>query len=109
MAEEEARAGTERLITDYGTTISPVISFKYLGRILLAADGEWAEVLHNLQRAQQKWSRLSQVLIREGSDAWTSGGNYVAVVQAVMIYRLETWATTLHIKRVLGGFHHRVA
>ena len=42
MAEEEARAGTERLITDYGTTISPVISFKYLGGILLAADGEWA-------------------------------------------------------------------
>ena len=33
----------------------------------------------------------------------------MAVVQAVMLYRLETWVMTPRIGRVLGGFHHRVA
>ena len=34
---------------------------------------------------------------------------YLAVVQLVNIYGLETWVMTPHIGRVLGRFHHRVA
>ena len=33
----------------------------------------------------------------------------MTVVQAVMLYGLETWVVTPHIGRVLDGFHHRVA
>ena len=47
-------------------------------------------------------------MIREGADAWTSGIIYGAVVQAVMMYGLETWVMTPCIGRFWGGFHHRV-
>ena len=33
----------------------------------------------------------------------------LAVVQLVLLYRSEVWVMTLLIRRVLGGFHHRVA
>ena len=45
----------------------------------------------------------------ESEDARTSRRIYVAVVQAVFLYGLETWVTTPCIGRVLGGFYHRVA
>ena len=34
---------------------------------------------------------------------------YIAVVQAVMLYGLETWVMSPRIDRALGGFHHKVA
>ena len=34
---------------------------------------------------------------------------YIAVVQVILLFGLETWVVTLHIKRLWGGFHHRVA
>ena len=52
---------------------------------------------------------LSRVLSRVGADARTLGRIYVVVVQAFILYRSETWVTTPHIGRVLGGFRHRVA
>ena len=74
----------------------------------MEADNNCPPVVHNLQRAHKKWEQLSQVLIREGADASTLGRIYVAVVQAVMLYRSETWVMTPHIRRVLGRFHHRM-
>ena len=41
LAEEEARPGAETEITAYRTPLAPVTSFKYLGRVLLAADNDW--------------------------------------------------------------------
>ena len=46
---------------------------------------------------------------REVSDARNLGRIYAAVVQVVMLYRLEMGVTTMHIGRVLGVSHHRVA
>ena len=50
LEEEEAQAATDRAITAYGTPLSPVTSFNYLGIFLLAADDDWPAVVHNLQR-----------------------------------------------------------
>ena len=36
------------------------------------------------------------------------GSFYLAIVQAVLILNAETWVFTLHIRRLMGGFHHRV-
>ena len=33
---------------------------------------------------------------------------YRILVQAVLLFRLETWVVSLHIGRTLGGFHHQV-
>ena len=66
-------------------------------------------MVYNLLKAWWKWSRLTQVLSREGSDAWTSVQIYLAVVQSVLLYGSETWVVTPCIGRLLGRFHHRVA
>ena len=101
--------GAEAVITAYGITLAPVISFYNLGRILSTADSDCTSVVSNLLIAKHKWARLTRVLIREGTDARNSGQIYLAVFQSVMMYSLETWVMTPHIGRVLGGFHHRVA
>ena len=64
LAEEEAREGAEAAITAYGIPLAPVTSFKYIVRILSAADDEWPVVVGNLQRAWQKWAHLTRVLRR---------------------------------------------
>ena len=44
----------------------------------------------------------------EVEDARTLGRFYVAVVQAVLMYGLETWVMTPFIGRTLSIFYHRV-
>ena len=95
-------------ITAYGIPLSPVTSFLYFGRVILASDDDWLAVVHNLRWAQQKWARLSRVLSREVAGARTLGIIYVAVVQVVLLYGLDMWVLTPRIGRLLGGFHQRV-
>ena len=52
---------------------------------------------------------MLRILVREGANACVSGLFYKAVVQAVLIYGLETWVLTPPVVRTLGAFHHRVA
>ena len=98
-----------RSLTTYGSPLSKVTSFKYLGRVLSAEDDNWTAVVRNLRRARHKWVQLTWVLRREDSDARTSGQIYLVVMQAVLLYGPDTWVLTPHMQRVLGGFHHRVA
>ena len=44
--------GDELAITAYGTPLAMVTSFKYLVRVLLAADVDWPEVVSNLWISQ---------------------------------------------------------
>ena len=88
--------------------LSPVTSLEYIRRVILEAEDNWLEVASNLQQSQQKWEKLTRVISREGADARTLGKIYLAVVQLVILYRLETWVTTPHIGRVWGGLRHRV-
>ena len=48
LEEKDAGEGIEMEITAYGIHISPVTSFKYIGRFLLAADVSWPAVVRNL-------------------------------------------------------------
>ena len=54
------------------------------------SDDYWPAVVQKIQRAQQKWARLSNVLRREVADARTLGSIYVAMVQAAILYGSET-------------------
>ena len=99
----------ETELTAYGRPLAAVPDFKYLGRVLSASDDEWPAVVHNLRMARSKWARLSWLLRREGADARTLGMFYVAVVQAVLIYRSEMWVMSPRIGKMLGGFYHWVA
>ena len=73
LLEEEARSGAETLFTEYGIPLAQVTSFKYLGRVLTAADANWTVVVSNLRKARRKWAQLTRVLGREGVDSWTFG------------------------------------
>ena len=77
--------------------------------VLLVEKDDWPAVVRNMRKAQRKSARVTRVLIREAVDAWTSGQIYLALVQSVLLYISETWVMTPHTRRVLGGFHHRVA
>ena len=86
LAEEEARAGAEAAIIFYGIPLAPITPFKYFRRVISVADKDWPAVVRNLQRAWQKWARLTRLLSREGADARTLGHIYLAVVQSFMVY-----------------------
>ena len=96
------------LLIAYGCLLETVPSFKYLDSILLELNYGLPEVVHNLRKAQKKWEWLSQVLRREGVDAWMSGLFYVMVVQVVFLYGSETWVMYPHIGRGMGRSHPRV-
>ena len=105
----EERSGSETALTTYGCPLAPISSFKYLGRILLASDDAWPELVCNFRQACKKWVNMTWLLGREVSDYWTLGMFYVAVVQEVLFHGSETWVMSPHIGRTLVSFHHRVA
>ena len=75
----------------YGTPLSAVPLFKYLGRIFSSSVDNWLSVKQNLRRAWGKWGRLAKILVREISDRRKTGHFYVAVFQAVLLFGSETW------------------
>ena len=83
--------------------------FKYIGRVFNASENYWPVVISNFSKAWRKWDRMSRILGQEGSDARTTGIFYKSVVQATLLFRLETWVMASRIGWTLGGFYHRVA
>ena len=51
LAEEEAWAGAEAEVTANDIPLYPVTSFRYLGRVLLAANDNWPLVVSNLWKS----------------------------------------------------------
>ena len=58
------RASTERAFQVYGIPLNLVTSFKYLGWIITESDGDWTEVVGNLQKARKSWAQLLRILGR---------------------------------------------
>ena len=75
----------------------------------MASDNDWPEMMGNLCKAQNKLSRLSRILGREGANARVSGTFFKSVVPVVLLFGSETWVLNSHIVRTLEGFHHKVA
>ena len=63
---EEVISGTERAFRAYGHSLSTMIDFKYLGRILSASNDDLPEVVGNIQKAQKKWAQVLRILVMEG-------------------------------------------
>ena len=51
MAAEKERAFTSRDFSVYVLHLEMVTSFKYLGKVISAADNYWPEVVRNLTKA----------------------------------------------------------
>ena len=52
---------------------------------------------------------MTQILRREGALSRVSGFFFKAMVQAVLLFRSETWVVTHHMGKSLGSFHAQVA
>ena len=95
---------TSRAFNDYGRPLEMVTSFRYPGRVILAAYEDWPAVIQNLAKARAVWRRVTRILSREGARPRVSGFFFKAVVQSVLLFSAETWVVTPHMGRVLGGF-----
>ena len=67
---------------------------QYMRWEILATDDNKPEVVRNLARAKKVWSRISRILSREGTTHRVSGLFFKAVIQAVLLFRAETWVVT---------------
>ena len=95
-----------RVFLAYGTPLTVVILFKYLGRNLSFSDDNWPVVEHNLRQGAGKVGMTGDFWGREGAHRITSG-RFCVVVQAVLMFGLETWEMTSRMEKALEGFHLR--
>ena len=109
MWEEEAQLSTVVVFEAYDGPLEMVIEFKYLGRILTELEDDWPAVVKNLLKVRKRWEQLSQILGWEGEESRTYGTFYKVVVQANLLFGVETWVVSHIIRKNYGGFHHRVA
>ena len=86
-----------------------VTSFNYLGLVMMVGGDNWPEVVGNLRKDQKSEAWLTRILGREGAKPRLSGMFFNAVVQAVLLFGLETWVLTPHMIWDLGGFQNRFA
>ena len=109
LAEEEEKSAISRVFSAYGRNLGMVPSFKYLGRVLWAADYDWPEVIRNLTKARAVWRRMTRILSREKARPRVSGFFFKAAFQSVLLFGAEMWVVTPCTVRVLGGFQYQVA
>ena len=93
----------------YWRPLETMWEFKSLGRMLTALDDDWPAVAVNMSNSWRRWEWISRILVREGADPRASGTFYKAMVQATLLFGVETWVVIPRIGRTLGSFHHRVA
>ena len=95
--------GTVTVFLAYDRPLENVLSFKYLGRILMATKDDCPVVIANILKTRKSWYGLDWILGRDGADTRTLGGFYIAVVQYILLFGLEKWVVTLRIKQLWGG------
>ena len=71
------------------------------------ADDDWLAVAKNFYRKRAVWRRMTRILSREGAAPRVSGFFFKAIVQAVLLFGLETWVVTTHMGKALRGFRPR--
>ena len=71
---------------------------------MMAGDENWLSVAGNLVKARKSWGRMLRILSREGAEKRVSGNLFKVVVQAVLLFRAETWVLTPRIERALKIF-----
>ena len=86
-----------------------VTSLEYLVQVFTAFADDCTAVVGNLWKARKIWTHMAKILGREGASPWVSGMFFKVVVQAVLLFGLETRVTTPRMGRALGSFQHRVS
>ena len=87
LVVDETEERTGRVFLAYGTPMTSVSLFWYLGQKFSSSSDNWPSVERNRQRVQGKWGRLAKILGRVGLNRRTVGKFYVAVLQMVILFR----------------------
>ena len=66
-------------------------------------------IQEQLQQARGKWAQIAKLLKREGANAVVMARFYRAIVQAVLLYRAESWAIMQQNMEKLARFHKQAA
>ena len=82
-----------------------VPTFQYLGRPLDQTDDDWPDVRQKNMRARSVWGGLGTLIRREGGYPRVAEMFYRAVVQAILLYGLETWLLLAASERNIEGSH----
>ena len=90
---------------DEADCIEGVGVFKYIGRQPDWSDDDCPAVRRNIRKTGQVWGCLGKILRREGSYQLVSEIFYRAVVQAVLLFGVETWVLLAAMDKTLEGFH----
>ena len=77
---EEERVVASRAFSAYRHPLDIVTSFRYLGRVISAADNNWTAGVRNLSWARAVWKRMTRIFSREGSETRVSGFFFKSVV-----------------------------
>ena len=102
LVAEEARDVRSRAFSSYSQPLEMLTPFKYLGRLLSAADDDWPAVIHNLEKARTVWRRILRTLSSEGERPRVYEFFFKTVVQLMLLFGEETWVVTPRMGRVLG-------
>ena len=84
------------------------LSFKYLGRMLLAADYARPAVTQNLMKAREVWGEMARILIRDWARPQVSGSFFKFIVHMVLLLGTGNWVVTPHMVQVLGFSQYQV-
>ena len=103
LAADEEREVTASDFSAYGRPLEMVTYFRYLRRVILAADDDWPAVVMSLYWEREVWRRMTSILIQEGAAPRVSGLFFKAVVQAVLIFGSENWLVTPLMGKYQGG------
>ena len=89
--------------------LEKVDEFKYPGRMMSFDDSDWPAVVRSLLRARRKWGRFYHLLGQDESDTRNPGRFYMAALQFILIFGLDSWVIMPLILRTLVSLHNWVA
>ncbi len=79
--------------------------FKFLGWLISHDDTDNQAMWSNLRKAHGCWAWVSCVLRAENPTSKTCRMFYKATVQAVLLYKTETWSLSQSSMKCLEGLH----
>ena len=94
-----------RTFTIDGVVLKKVDNFKHLGCQISSRDSDALTLFMNLANSRKRLSRISNLIIRDGSDASIGGKIYVAAVLAVLLYGLKILVRTYSMLNTIYGFY----
>ena len=71
--------------------VEGLAQFEYLGQPQDQIDDNWPEIRWNIKKLRKLWGQLGKIMQRGRTDTQVLEIFYIAVVQAVLIFGLDSW------------------